>query len=167
MHRFFLFAFLLFFSISSFASVSDIKLREKYKDWLVYTALEDGENICYIVSYPKKRSDNYTTNRKPYIMVSYIDKKADEVSVTSGFQYDKEPVILNIDKRVKYKLPIIEGSFAWAENIKIDQDLILKMKQGLSMDVFGKTKTETIDDVYSLLGFQKAYQKMNDLCHKN
>ncbi len=33
------------------------------------------------------------------------------------------------------------------------------------MVVNGKTKTVTIDDTYSLLGFQKAYQKMHDLCH--
>jgi hypothetical protein len=33
-------------------------------------------------------------------MVSYVDRKADEVSVTSGFQYDKEPVALNIDKKL-------------------------------------------------------------------
>ena len=162
------FIFLLFFSINAFASVSDVKLREKYKDWLVYTAQEDGEKICYVVSYPKKKSENYTTNRKPYITVSYVDKKADEVSVNSGFQYDKEqPVVLNIDKRTKYKLPIIQGNFAWAEHTKIDQDLISKMKQGLSMVVYGKTKAATIDDTYSLLGFQKAYQKMHDLCHKN
>ncbi len=94
------FIFLIFFSIGAFASVSDVQLKEKYKDWLVYTALEDGEKVCYIVSYPKKKSEHYTTNRKPYVMVSYVDKKADEVSVTSGFQYDKEPVALNIDKKL-------------------------------------------------------------------
>lgn len=161
------FLFLIFLSLSTFASVGDVQLKEKYKDWLVYTALEDGEKVCYIVSYPKKKSEHYTTNRKPYVMVSYVDKKADEVSVTSGFQYDKEPVDLSIDKRIKYTLSIIQGNFAWAENIKIDQDLILKMKQGLSMVVNGKVKAATIDDTYSLLGFQKAYQKMHDLCHKN
>lgn len=49
------FIFLIFFSIGAFASVSDVQLKEKYKDWLVYTALEDGEKVCYIVSYPKKK----------------------------------------------------------------------------------------------------------------
>ncbi|APR98803.1 invasion associated locus B family protein [Wolbachia endosymbiont of Folsomia candida] len=165
MRNFFL--FLIFFSISTFASVDDVQLKEKYKDWLVYTAVEDGEKVCYIVSYPKQKSEHYTTNRKPYVMVSYVDKKADEVSVTSGFQYDKESVDLSIDKRIKYTLPIIQGNFAWADNVKTDQDLILKMKQGLSMVVNGKIKAATIDDTYSLLGFQKAYQKMHDLCHKN
>ncbi|QOD38737.1 invasion associated locus B family protein [Candidatus Wolbachia massiliensis] len=159
------FVFLIFFSMSTLASVSDVQLKEKYKDWLVYTALEDGEKVCYIVSYPKKKSEHYTIDRKPYVMVSYVDKKADEVSVTSGFQYDKEPVVLNIDKKVKYTLPIIQGNFAWAEHTKTDRDLILKMKQGLSMVVNGKIKAATIDDTYSLLGFQKAYQKMHDLCH--
>ncbi len=159
------FIFLIFFPVGAFASVSDAQLREKYKDWLVYTASEDGEKVCYVVSYPKTKSEHYTTNRKPYVMVSYVDKKADEVSVTSGFQYDKEPIALNIDKKNKYTLPIIQGSLAWAEHTKIDQDLILKMKQGLSMVVNGKTKTVTVDDTYSLLGFRKAYQKMHDLCH--
>ncbi|MDM8335218.1 invasion associated locus B family protein [Wolbachia pipientis] len=157
--------FLIFLSVGALASVSDVQLKEKYKDWLVYTALEDGEKVCYIVSYPKKKSEHYTADRKPYVMVSYVDKKADEVSVTSGFQYDKEPVVLNIDKKVKYTLPIMQGSLAWAEHTKTDQDLILKMKQGLLMVVNGKIETTTVDDTYSLLGFKKAYQKMHDLCH--
>ncbi len=159
------FVFLIFFSVSALASVSDVQLKEKYRDWLVYTALEDGEKVCYIVSYPKKKSEHYTTNRKPYVMVSYVDKKADEVSVTSGFQYDKEPIVLNIDKKIKYALYIIQGDLAWTEHTKTDRDLILKMKQGLSMVVSGRIKATTIDDTYSILGFQKAYQKMHDLCY--
>ncbi|QIT35752.1 invasion associated locus B family protein [Wolbachia endosymbiont of Brugia pahangi] len=159
------FVFLIFFSVSALASVSDVQLKEKYRDWLVYTALEDGEKVCYIVSYPKKKSEHYTTNRKPYVMVSYVDKKADEVSVTSGFQYDKEPIVVNIDKKIKYALYIIQGDLAWTEHTKTDRDLILKMKQGLSMVVSGRIKAATIDDTYSLLGFQKAYQKMHDLCY--
>lgn len=161
------FIFLLFFSIGAFASVSDVNLKEKYKDWLVYTALEDGEKVCYIVSYPKKKSEHYTTNRKPHVIVSYVNTKADEVSVSSGFQYDKEPVTLNIDQRIKYKLPVIEGSFAWADNTKIDRDLVQKMKQGLSMVVLSKAKAITVADTYSLLGFQNAYRKMHDLCQQN
>ncbi|WFW29575.1 MAG: invasion associated locus B family protein [Wolbachia endosymbiont of Menacanthus eurysternus] len=132
----------------------------------MYTALEDGERVCYIVSYPKKKSKHYKTNRKPYIMVIYVDKKADEVSVTSGFRYYNEPVILNIDKKVKYTLPIIQEDFAWTECTKTDQELIIEMKQGLSMEVNGKTnEATTVDDTYSLLGFKKAYQKMHNLCH--
>ncbi|WP_168464139.1 invasion associated locus B family protein [Wolbachia endosymbiont of Ctenocephalides felis wCfeT] len=158
------FVLLLLFSTGILASVSDVQLKEKYKDWLVYTALEDGDKVCYIVSYPKKKSEHYTSNRKPYVMVSYVDKKADEVSVTSGVRYDNEPVALNIDKKVKYELPVIQGNFAWADRVEVDKDLILKMKQGLSIIVNGKIKEEDIDDTYSLLGFQKAYQKMHDLC---
>ncbi|WP_253299925.1 invasion associated locus B family protein [Wolbachia endosymbiont of Chironomus riparius] len=160
------FFIILFFSTSVFASISDVKLREKYKDWIVYTALEDGENICYVVSYPKKKSENYITDRKSYVMVSYVDEKLDEVSVTSGFKYDKEPIILNIDSKIKYKLSIIEGNLAWAESTKVDQELILKMKQGLSMVVSGKKQAIKVDDTYSLLGFQSAYRKMHDLCNK-
>ncbi len=156
---------LLFLSMGAFTLVDKAKLQDKYKDWLVYTALEDGEKLCYIVSYPKKKDENNTTNRRPYVMVSYISKAADEVSVTSGFQYDKgNPVILNIDSKVQYKLPIIERNLAWAENTQTDQALILKMKQGLSMIVSGQIKTQRVDDRYSLLGFQKAYKKMHDLC---
>ncbi len=51
------FIFLIFFSIGAFASVSDVQLKKKYKDWLVYTASEDGEKVCYIVSYPKKKAN--------------------------------------------------------------------------------------------------------------
>ncbi len=156
---------LLFCSIGVFTSVEKAKLQDQYKDWLVYTALEDGEKLCYIMSYPKKKDENYTTNRNPYIMVSYISKAADEVNVTSGFKYDKDkPVILNIDSKAKYKLQIIERNLAWAENTQTDQELILKMKGGLSMVVSGQVKTQRVDDTYSLLGFQKAYKKMHDLC---
>ncbi|MDG7056035.1 MAG: invasion associated locus B family protein [Wolbachia endosymbiont of Meromenopon meropis] len=163
MSRFFV--LLTFISIEALALVSDIELKEKYQDWFVYTALEDAEKICYIVSYPQKKSENYTTDRRPYVMVSYVDKESDEVSVTSGFQYDKEPVILSIDKKIKYNLPIMHGTLAWAEDTKTDQELILWMKKGLSMVVNGKTEKIIVSDTYSLLGFQKAYRKMHDLCH--
>ncbi|QKX02391.1 invasion associated locus B family protein [Wolbachia endosymbiont of Dirofilaria (Dirofilaria) immitis] len=159
------FVFLIFFSMDALASVDSVELKERYKDWFVYTALEDGERVCYIVSYPKKKSEHYTIARRPYVMVSYVNKKAGEVSVTSGFQYDKEPVVLGVDKKVEYILSIIQGNFAWAEHIETDQDLILKMKQGLSMVVSGKIRATTVDDTYSLLGFQKAYQKMHGSCH--
>ncbi|MDN5247905.1 MAG: invasion associated locus B family protein [Wolbachia endosymbiont of Tyrophagus putrescentiae] len=155
--------FLLFFSVSAFASVTDVQLKEKHRDWHVYTALEDGEKICYMVSYPKKEGE---TDRKPYITVSYIDDKIDEVSVTSGFQYDREPITLHIDRKIKYMLPIIDGGFAWAEDTKTDRDLVLRMKGGLSMVVSGKKKGTTINDTYSLLGFQNAYKKMHELCKK-
>ncbi|MBV0899627.1 MAG: hypothetical protein KTV77_02585 [Wolbachia endosymbiont of Fragariocoptes setiger] len=153
---------LLLFSASSFASVSDIKFRGKHKDWSTYTAIDNGEKICYIISYPNKKSDN---NRNSYVSVSYINNKADEVMVNSTFPYEKEePVILNIDNKTKYKLPIIERSSAWTENIKVDQDLILKMKKGLSMTISGKTKSTIVNDTYSLLGFHNAYNEMHNLC---
>ncbi|OEY86940.1 hypothetical protein BIY23_00335 [Wolbachia pipientis] len=162
--------FLLLCSIKTFGLASETKLQdkrlqEKYKDWLVYTALEDGEKLCYIVSYPQKKDSNYTTNRKPYVMVSYIGNAVDEVSVTSGFAYDKEePVVLSFISE-KYTLPVIDGNFAWTENIHTDKRLILKMKQGLSMTVSGQVKAQMVYDTYSLLGFQKAYKKMHDLCN--
>ena len=64
----------------------------------MYTALEDGEK-CVTLYLILRKSEHYTADRKPYVMVSYVDKKADEVSVTSGFQYNNEPVVLNIDKK--------------------------------------------------------------------
>ncbi|WP_246214290.1 invasion associated locus B family protein [Wolbachia endosymbiont of Cruorifilaria tuberocauda] len=143
-----------------------MQLKEKYKDWFLYTTLEDGEMTCYIISYPKEKSKHYTSIRKPYVMVSYINKEVDEVSVTSGFQYDKEPVVLDVDKKVRYVLPIVQGNFAWTEYTETDKDLILKMKQGLSMVVSGKTKAEIVNDTYSLLGFQEAYKKMHNSCYK-
>lgn len=50
-----LFVLLIFLSAGALASVNNVQLNEKYKDWLVYTALEDGEKVCYIVSHPKKK----------------------------------------------------------------------------------------------------------------
>ena len=159
MYRFLI--FLLFSSVSFFTLAIDVKFRGKHKDWLIYTAIDNGDKICYIISYPNKKSDN---NKNSYVSVSYINNKADEVMVNSTFQYEKDPIILNIDNKIKYKLPIIERNSAWTENIKVDQDLILKMKKGLSMTISGKTKSTTVNDTYSLLGFHNAYNEMHNLC---
>ncbi len=127
------------------------KLEGKYRDWLVYTHLDGNEKVCYVVSYHKKK------NKSQYVMVNYVSKAADEVVVSSN---SHGPVVLNIDNRTTYKLPIINNGLAWAENIKIDQDIVKKMKLGLSMVIKSNSNPVT----YSLLGFTAAYNKMHDLC---
>ena len=59
------------------------------------------------------------------------------------------------------------GSRAWSFSVRDDLKVINAMKTSLKMEVIGTSSRGTITkDTYSLLGFSKAYQKINEACQK-
>ncbi|KJV68875.1 invasion associated locus B family protein [Candidatus Neoehrlichia procyonis] len=165
-NRYLIIIILLTFNTHCFASVlqgaSNIKLIEKNKDWSVYTALQDGQKLCYLLSYPI----NNGKKSNSVFMITYISKILDEVSVSSGIKYKQNPIKLIIDHKKIYYLSIIENDVAWAENINIDAKIVNSMKKGLSLVVKGiSASNKKIEDSYSLLGFDKSYKKMRQICN--
>ena len=59
------------------------------------------------------------------------------------------------------------GSRAWSFSVRDDIKIINAMKTSIRMKVIGTSSRGTItNDTYSLLGFSKAYQKINEACQK-
>ena len=87
-------------------------------------------------------------------------------SVVAGYNYkaDSNPSATIGD--VKYKL-FTSGSRAWSFSPSDDEKIIRSLKSSMKMNIMGTSSRGTITtDTYSLMGFSKAYQKINEVCKK-
>ena len=93
------------------------------------------------------------------------EKISDEVSITSGYEYNVQNAILAKSGKNKIKFDISKDNFAWIANNKIEKKMISVMKKSSRIMITGynKSGSQTIDH-YSLMGFTKAYNSAKKNC---
>lgn len=141
------------------------EFKESYDDWSVYTVQQDGQKLCYTVSFPTDKKGNYSKRGEPYVMVTNVGGGKDEFSVTSGYKYKKDVSPQVIIGKNEYDLGTVEGEFAWFKTSEYDGIIVVKMKNGKGMTIKGTSaKGSYSGDSYSLKGFSAAYTEMHRLC---
>lgn len=160
-----------FFSCSVFAIflffVSEVSARElqaKFQDWRVFKTARGDQDVCYVASVPIRRDGNYDRRGEPFFLVTNIQNDADEISVASGFVYsDKSNIEVSFSSKKFYLFPY--KAMAWANDKSDDINIIKELQKhddfvvtGIAYD--GKIAT----DIYSLVGFKLAYEKMKQIC---
>ena len=152
---------LFFFNLES-------KELAKFNDW---TAFEEGEGknlACMAVSKPKKAEGNYSRRGDIFAIVTHLpgQNKWNEFSIVAGynFQPNSNPDVTIGD--MKFQL-FTSGSRAWSFSPSEDDKIVKYLKNSMKMKVVGTSSRGTItNDTYSLVGFSKAYQKINEACKK-
>ena len=93
------------------------------------------------------------------------EKIINEISITSGYEYNNENSIIAKSGKHKYKFDIAQENFAWLADNKMEKKMISTMKKGSRIMVSGYNQkgSQTIDH-YSLLGFTKAYNASRKAC---
>ena len=152
--------------LSSHAYSQEVKKIGKYKDWETIIFI-DGENkVCFAQSIPVLQAPK-KNQRDARLFVSFRpnDKVSDEVSITSGYEYNNQNSITAISGKSKYKFDLAKENFAWISENKVEKKLIKTLKKGSRIMVTGynKSGSQTIDH-YSLLGFTKAYNSAKKNC---
>ena len=157
---------LLFFLSITFVQSEEVKKIGKFKDWEVIVLNNENDKICFAQSLPVLQSPK-GDNREARLFVSFRpkDKIADEISTTSGYEYNTQNSIRAKSGKYKYKFDISQEGFAWIADNKIEKKMIRTMKKGSRIMVtgFNKSGSQTIDH-YSLLGFTKAYNSAKKNC---
>ena len=159
---------LLFFILvfSNQALGEELKKIGKFKDWEVMTVLNDSGKVCFAQSKPVLQSPK-KKNREARLFVTFrpTDKVFDEISTTSGYEYNLQNSIYAKSGKRKYKFDIAQENFAWIAENKIEKKMIKTMKKGSRIMVTGYNQkgSQTIDH-YSLLGFTKAYNTAKKSC---
>ena len=165
----------------------------QHNDWEVYTQIEDGQKVCFMVSSPIQKAGNYSRRGNSYLWVRHIRKNIDEVSVTSGYKYKsatspqiaiyvqqtldqvQKNVLLDkasngnctTNKKEIYTLSLIEKEQAWARETDTDTKLVDEMRKGYHAIVTATSIKDTCStDIYSLNGFTRAYKQIKSLCEK-
>ena len=150
---------LLFVTFNNQAIAEEVKKIGKFKDWEAVIHLNGSEKTCFAQTKPILQSPK-KNDREARLFVSFRpkDKITDEISITSGYLYNKQNSITATSGKRKYKFDIVQENFAWIADNKIEKKMIKTMKKGSRIMVTGynKSGSQTIDH-YSLMGFSKAY----------
>ena len=158
--------FIVIFSLTNSAYSEELKKVGKFKDWEVIKLNNNSEIICYAQTKPVLQSPK-STQREARLFVSFRpkDKISDEISITSGYEFNNQNSVLATSGKSKYKFDITQDNFAWIASNKMEKKMIKTMKRGSRIMITGynKSGSQTIDH-YSLLGFTKAYNAAKKSC---
>ena len=159
------------FTILILASFGQLQAQEvkkigKYKDWEAMVVSEASGKVCFAQSSPILQAPKSNKrDAKLFIAFRPAEKITNEVSVTAGYEFNKNNSITAASGKYKFKFDIKEQGFAWITDTKIELKMIKRMKRGSRIMITGYNQkgSQTIDH-YSLLGFTKAYNATKKAC---
>ena len=160
--------FSIIFLITSVSKTfaSDLKKIGKFKDWEVMVVTEALGKVCFAQSIPVLQAPK-KDKRDARLFVTFrpSEKISDEISTTSGYEFNKNNTVLAASGNNKFKFDIKQQGFAWMTSNKKEKIMIKVMKKGSRIMVTGYNEkgSQTIDH-YSLLGFTKAYGTAKKAC---
>ena len=154
------------FMIINHVNAEEIKKILKNKDWETYVVKNESGKICFAQSIPILQAPK-TNPREARLFVTFRpnEKISDEISITSGYEYNKKNSITARSGKYRYKFDVSQENFAWMADNKKEKKMIKTMKKGSRIMVTGYNQkgSQTIDH-YSLLGFTKAYNSAKKSC---
>ena len=159
--------FLIFsFWLTTYSHSEELKKLGTYKDWQAILIYNDGGKVCFAQSKPVLQSPK-KDDREARLFVTFRpeEKIMDEVSTTSGYEYNSQNSITGASGKSKFKFDISQDNFAWISSNKIEKKIIKKMKKAsrLMVTAYNQSGSQTIDH-YSLMGFTKAYNTAKKSC---
>ena len=144
----------------------EVKKISNNKDWETYVVNSETGKICFAQSMPILQAPK-SNKRDARLFVTFRPGKkiSDEISITSGYEYNKKNSIMARSGKYKYKFDIAQENFAWIEDNNRERKMIKTMKRGSRIMITGYNQkgSQTIDH-YSLLGFTKAYNSAKKSC---
>ena len=161
----FKFIILIIFSFN-FAQAKDLQKVGKFKDWEVIMVSDESNKVCFAHSKPVLQSPKKDL-REARLFISFrpYNKVSDEISTTSGYEYNKQNTITAKSGKSKFKFDISQENFAWIASNKVEKKMIKAMKRGTRIMITGYNKSGSqTKDHYSLMGFTKAYNSAKKNC---
>ena len=157
---------LLFLTFNNQAIAEEVKKIGKFKDWETMVIKNNSKFVCFAQSKPVLQSPkSYKREARLFVSFRPNEKIINEISITSGYEYNNENSIIAKSGKHKYKFDIAQENFAWLADNKMEKKMINTMKKGSRIMVSGYNQkgSQTIDH-YSLLGFTKAYNTAKKSC---
>ena len=144
----------------------DLKKIGKFKDWDVMVMSEASGKVCFAQSTPVLQAPK-KNKREARLFVTFrpAEKISNEISTTSGYEFNKNNSVLASSGNNKFKFDIKQQGFAWMTSNKKENIMVKVMKKGSRIMITGYNEkgSQTIDH-YSLLGFTKAYGAAKKAC---
>ena len=157
---------LLLLIFNNQAIAEEVKKIGKFKDWETMVIKNNSKLVCFAQSKPVLQSPkSYKREARLFVSFRPNEKIINEISITSGYEYNNENSITAKSGKYKYKFDIAQENFAWLADNKMEKKMINTMKKGSRIMISGYNQkgSQTIDH-YSLLGFTKAYNTAKKSC---
>ena len=138
-----------------------------FGNWRVYTAKEGTETLCFMVASPQHTSSEREGNflsitHRPY------ENSFDTIALMFGTMFHKtsRPTI-EVDNHKPFEMKTADDS-AFVMNEKDEKTLIDQMIIGNVARTKGKShKKNVLRETFSLKGFSKAYDMLNEKCPRS
>ena len=160
---------LIVFTISIFnftnAFSSEPKSLGKYKSWEAFSYDDGKGKVCFAQTIPTDRSPKNLKKENSRLFVTFrkVEKIKNEISVTGGYFYRKASVSASSGKN-EFAF-FSQGKFAWIADGEEEFNLIKLMKKASKLSINASdTKGSKNKDLYSLMGFTKAYNTAKKSC---
>ena len=116
---------IIFISGITQLSAQEIKKIGKYKDWEAMVVSDADGKVCFAQSLPILQAPK-TNKRDAKLFVAFRpnDKIKNEVSVTPGYEFNKNNSVIAASGKNKFKFDIKEQGFAWIADNKIELKMI-------------------------------------------
>ena len=164
-NKFFVGLILILFPLNSVAE--EVKKVGKFKDWETMVLTKSDGIVCFAQSKPVLQSPkNNKRDSRLFVTFRPGEKIVDEISITAGYEFNKQNSITAKSGKFRYKFDISQQNFAWIADNKVERKMIRTMKKGsrLMISGYNSSGSQTIDH-YSLLGFTKAYNEAKKSCN--
>ena len=116
----------------------EVKKVGKYKDWETLVLTKSDGIVCFAQSKPVLQSPK-NNKRDSRLFVSFRpgEKIKDEISLTAGYEFNKQNSITAKSGKFKYKFDISQENFAWIADNKVEKKMIRTMKKGSRIMISG------------------------------
>ena len=141
-------------------NAEEVKKLGKHKDWETYVINGTNGKICFAQSKPVLQAPK-NNPREARLFISFRPGEdiSNEISITSGYNYNNKNSITATSGKNKYKFDIVKENFAWITDNKFEKKMIKTMEKGSRIMITSHNlKGSQTRDHYSLLGFTKAYK---------
>jgi len=147
-------------------NAEEVKKMGTHKDWETYVINNEQGKVCFTQSKPVLQSPKNNT-RDARLFITFRPGKdiTNEISITSGYDYNNKNSIKAISGKNKYTFDIVRENFAWITDNRFEKKMIKTMQKGsrIMVTAYNLKGSQTIDH-YSLLGFTKAYKAAKANC---
>ena len=156
---------LLVFSFQAQSDNEGTKKIGSFDNWSVYAK---SKNLCYMIAQPEQSEGEYKVRGRVRIVIyrnNLENQNENALGIDFGYTFPENSVAkIEIDKK-RFKLATF-GQTAWTgSKTKKDKKIIKAMLKGNKLIALGESKRGTkTKDIYSLSGFTKAFNEINNYC---
>ena len=109
----------------------EVKNIGKFKDWETMILTETDGKVCFAQTKPILQAPK-SNKREAKLFVTFRpnEKITDEISITHGYEFNKNNSVTAVSGKYKFKFDIKQSGFAWIADNKIEVKMVNKMKRG-------------------------------------